>query len=327
MNNHRRLTKESIKELQQIHSRIPGKREQKKIQKAKFDKVQKLIAKKSKLVEAKIVCPIKLSQKIQTLLARQPEPTTRFNPQTPLRREVPFGPTTYLEDEVDADMREKVEDYRHFNPGRKLHPGKPTQRDRVRIIKAKIEAVKEARIMTANLNRILEYFTKDDRPSEGSLMTDSGDILHHKTAGTHYEMTRIHAKDLGLDLTKPYGHEYADDEDVHKFLQKTNTVRVQHFPRIQKISLHIPNRLTSSQISRIKDLEKEDPNLEIGYAVGRNFKNMAFGSGVRNLLSDHARQFGQKGASQEGEENMTFQKSKKIKLLKEMFRDERVKRD
>jgi len=73
-------------------------------------------------------------------LGRASEPTSRFAPDTPLKKEVPFGPTTSAENVEDLDIRVKIEASRDvMTPGQKIRPGKPTQRDRERIIKAKLQ--------------------------------------------------------------------------------------------------------------------------------------------------------------------------------------------
>jgi len=76
---------------------------------------------------------------------RGPEPTSRFAPGTPLKKEVPFGPTTQQEDNEDLDLRVKVEERRGtMRSDQRILPGTPTQRDRERIIQAKLDLVKLA---------------------------------------------------------------------------------------------------------------------------------------------------------------------------------------
>ncbi len=71
---------------------------------------------------------------------RAVEPTSRFSPKTPLKEEVPFGSTTNKENIEDLDLRVKIEESRNrMTPTQRIRPGKPTQRDRERIIKARLQ--------------------------------------------------------------------------------------------------------------------------------------------------------------------------------------------
>jgi len=73
--------------------------------------------------------------------SRQEQPTSRFNTKTPLIKEVPFGrKPTRREAEKDVVARENISAAEKFMPTRfKVRLEKPTQADRTRIIKARLE--------------------------------------------------------------------------------------------------------------------------------------------------------------------------------------------
>lgn len=97
---------------------------------------------------AKTLCPTgqkiakTLAQRIAALHGRTPEPTSKFNKKTPLLKAVPFGqkPTT-AEARKDVTSRESIENVRQRKPGIRVTPGTPTQRDRARIIQARISSL------------------------------------------------------------------------------------------------------------------------------------------------------------------------------------------
>ncbi len=84
----------------------------------------------------------KLKTRLSALHGRIPEPTSKFNKKTPLLKAVPFGqkPTT-AEARKDVTSRESIENVRQRNPGIRVTPGAPTQRDRARIIQARISSL------------------------------------------------------------------------------------------------------------------------------------------------------------------------------------------
>lgn len=153
-----------------------------------------------------------------------------------------------------------------------------------------------------------------------TIMDEAGDMYRSKFPGdTHYDMARRSGYKRPIPMN-PDGDEYVEDEDVHNFIRDNKVIRVQHFPHIQKISLHIPGQLTQGQIKTIRDFEKADPNLTIGYAIGRHFNKMEYGEGVRNLLMTNVKMFGQKQGGMSGASpNTTYQNSKRIRLYRNLF--------
>ncbi|MGI0022276.1 MAG: hypothetical protein ACRD9Q_05375, partial [Nitrososphaeraceae archaeon] len=151
-----------------------------------------------------------------------------------------------------------------------------------------------------------------------TFLAPNGDLLEHGDIN-HYAAVRQNAHKVGMKLKIGDTDRLpqVDDSDIHEFLKRTGLIRVQSFARAQQISLHIPQRMTSAQLKTVDDIAKSDPNLEIGYAIGADFNNMSFGKGIiRELLREHAKQFGQKEAQAEGENNvfnMTYNKPSKVK--------------
>lgn len=185
-----------------------------------------------------------------------------------------------------------------------------------------------SQIFGAKLNPgAFEYISPDTKFKASTLMDEEGNLMRSKfDTDTHYDIARRHGYKRPIPMS-PDGDEFVEDEDVHNFIKDHNLIRVQHFPNIQKISLHIPKQLTQSQIRAIRDFEKYDPNVTIGYAIGQHFNNMQFGEGVRNLLMTNAKTFGQKQGGISGiNQNTTYQKSKKIKLYRNLFPDGAIKK-
>ena len=71
-------------------------------------------------------------------------PVRESNPRTPLKKEVPFGTKNDLGKE-SKDTTEKMRQMiRHSEKGKKIRPPKPTQKQRARIIKAKLAKIRKA---------------------------------------------------------------------------------------------------------------------------------------------------------------------------------------
>lgn len=170
------------------------------------------------------------------------------------------------------------------------------------------------------------------KPQAGAFLTTEGQFIGGKD--THYETVRELANRVEVKIGKPdsaFGEgsaDYVDDSHIHEFLQKTNLVRVQNFPHIQKTTLHVASPLTNQQIKKIQDIEKDDPNSILGFAVGSDYETLDIGEGFRDFMSTYRKHFGikssklykdfQKLANLEYPEefNTLYQKSKKIKILK-----------
>jgi hypothetical protein len=256
-------------------------------------------------------------------------PELRFNRQNskaPLINKVPFGKEnrTRKEQYLDRTTIRHLDTggkFSDINPDGKIRPPKPTQRDRARIIQAKI---KQASALDTE-KFLNDNFQKSDRMTgHGLFIHPNGDMIKPRDdlIETHYDAVRYLGKQIGLKQRPGIsGNALIDDDDIHSFLQKTNTVRLNN--SLGVAHAHIAAPLTSAQLKTLREYEMEFGDLE--YGIGKTLDDATFNVGFRTLTRDHARIFGQKKAQEEDTNvNMTYTKSKKVKLLKEMFRDQRT---
>lgn len=177
---------------------------------------------------------------------------------------------------------------------------------RRRIIKAKLDA----QIRLAKIQGLVET----DQPEKHTLIDESGRIWH-KPGSDHFDLTREHLQKRG-DVS---------DEDIHKMLKDTKTIRMQNFAtdRNPHLSFHLANPATPAQLKTIKRVSESNPDLQIGYFMGHSTDSADYGQArsFNEFRIKHNQAFTKPRAAQmeDTNENMTYTKSKKVRKLKELF--------
>lgn len=258
-----------------------------------------------------------------------------------------------------GDRREFMKDF-HGMPGwndflenegikpKKIRPPKPIDEDFQKIISAKLAALRSE--TNKSTNRVNVLGMKKKRVKYGKLHAGTDEVLKHfsphttksnyastmidtngniiQGMGTHYGMVAELGHLVGMkQKTDSIGGKFTDDEDVHEFLKRTGMIRLQHFPQIDRMAVHVAAPTTNAQMKTIRELTQNAPNRDFGFAIGGDYDNLITGEGngemgFRNFLALHRKQFqmGAKLASAEEDDNynMTYMSSKRVKLKKKL---------
>lgn len=260
------------------------------------------------IMEAQVVCPNKIAsiqRKLDNLkknqkiaIVRSPDKPqapremkhTRVDSAGPLINKVPFGDEdrTAAEQYVDRQMRDSSYE---LGKGKKIRPAKPTQKDRKRIIKAKLALLGEQNMTYQNSKKVKIH--KKKHPEVRKAQKNVEDILrkagssvdgsHHQSSFLSKSGDFIGGGDIHdiqirniLDPTGAYG-----ETVTNNFIKQHGLGRVQTFPinreGVKKTSVHFNSKATPAQIKAVKDLETG--GREIGFLVGDET-----GSGSRDFV-------------------------------------------
>jgi hypothetical protein len=263
------------------------------------------------IMEAQVVCPKKvanikekianLKKKQKVAIVRSPDKPqapremkhTRVDSAGPLINKVPFGDEdrSTTQQYIDRQMRDSSYE---LGKGKKVYPPKPTQRDRKRIIKAKLASLGEQNMTYQNSKKVKIH--KKKHPEVRKAKNSVEDILRkagRSIDASHHQSTFLSTKGdfIGggdihdiqirniLDPTGAYGETVTND-----FIKQHNLGRVQNFPinraGEKKTSVHFNSKVNRNQLKAIEDLEIG--GRDIGYAVGSG-EDIATGRGYRDL--------------------------------------------
>jgi len=238
------------------------------------------------------------SLKSKTAIVRSPDKPqapremkhTRVDSAGPLINKVPFGDEdrSTTQQYIDRQMRNSSYE---LSKGKKVYPPKPTQKDRKRIIKAKLASLGEQNMTYQNSKKVKIHKKKhpEVRKAKGSIEDilrkagSSVDGSHHQSTFLSKSGDFIGGGDIHdiqirniIDPTGAYG-----ETVTNNFIKEHGLGRVQTFPinraGERKTSVHFNSKATPAQIRAVKDLEASGRN--IGYLVGDET-----GSGSRDFI-------------------------------------------
>ena len=238
------------------------------------------------------------SLKSKTAIVRSPDKPqapremkhTRVDSAGPLINKVPFGDEdrSTTQQYIDRQMRNSSYE---LSKGKKVYPPKPTQKDRKRIIKAKLASLGEQNMTYQNSKKVKIHKKKhpEVRKAKGSIEDilrkagSSVDGSHHQSSFLSKSGDFIGGGDIHdiqirniIDPTGAYG-----ETVTNNFIKEHGLGRVQTFPinraGERKTSVHFNSKATPAQIRAVKDLEASGRN--IGYLVGDET-----GSGSRDFI-------------------------------------------
>jgi hypothetical protein len=263
----------------------------------------------AKQKESSIVCPNKIANlKSKLAIVRSPDKPkvdremkhTRVDSNGPLINKVPFGDedrdtkTQY----VDRVMRDSSYDVEG-----KVRPPKPKNRDRRRIIAAKLKlklaSLGEQNMTYQNSKKIKIHKKKhpevrkaasesvedilrkagrsvDASHTQSSFLSQAGDFIGSEEP--HSTQLSNIDKILSGDIEERSG-------PIHDFLIKNKLIRTQNFPinraGERKTSVDIRGPINKNQLKSIQELEKGGRS--VGFAVGTKNDDFTVGEGSRDL--------------------------------------------
>jgi hypothetical protein len=273
------------------------------------------------IMEAQVVCPKKvanikekianLKKKQKVAIVRSPDKPqapremkhTRVDSAGPLINKVPFGDEdrSTTQQYIDRQMRDSSYE---LGKGKKVYPPKPTQRDRKRIIKAKLASLGEQNMTYQNSKKVKIH--KKKHPEVRKAKKSVEDILRGKGRsidGSHHQSTFLSTigdyiggdKDPSIshvtqalrtqrNQQKALENVPQDEIFLNKFLKDNNLIRTQTFPMNragEKItSFDIQSKVTKNQLKAIEDAELSGRT--VGYSVGSG-DDIVTGRGYRDL--------------------------------------------
>ena len=235
---------------------------------------------------------------------------TRNDSNSPLINKVPFGvEDRNLGTQVrDRKSRGLLNEFVEKKGLKNIQPGKVTQKDRVRIIKAKLASLGEQNMTYQESKKVKIHKRKhpevrkareqptakkgfnnwdaalrslgnsvDGEHAQSSFLSQKGDFIGGRGPLTHSQ--QLHGFGLKHDFTD-------QDEFITNFSAKHGLPRVQNMPinreGIKKTSIGIHSKINRTQLRSIMDIEKS--GREIGFGVGPTFKNITQGGGTRDMM-------------------------------------------
>jgi len=220
---------------------------------------------------------------------------TRVDSAGPLINKVPFGDEdrSTTQQYIDRQMRDSSYE---LSKGKKVRPPKPTQKDRKRIIKAKLASLGEQNMTYQNSKKVKIHKKKhpEVRKAKGSvddILRKTGrsvDASHEQStwlsqAGDFIGGGGTHTEQVNKITGGPSG-ETENQIKLDKFTTDTGLIRVQNFPinraGEKRTSVGITSKVNRNQLKAIEDLEIG--GRDIGYAVGSG-DDISTGRGYKDL--------------------------------------------
>jgi len=220
---------------------------------------------------------------------------TRVDSAGPLINKVPFGDEdrSTTQQYIDRQMRDSSYE---LSKGKKVYPPKPTQKDRKRIIKAKLASLGEQNMTYQNSKKVKIHKKKhpevrkaknsvedilrkagrsiDASHEQSTWLSQAGDFIGG--GGTHTEQVN--------KMTGGTSGEAENQIKLDKFTTDTGLIRVQNFPinraGEKRTSVGITSKVNRNQLKAIEDLEIG--GRDIGYAVGSG-DDISTGRGYKDL--------------------------------------------
>lgn len=150
------------------------------------------------------------------------EPGGRFNPKTPLKKEVPFGKDIRTKRKMSEDaMKRFTQGFDELATGEKIRPGKPSQADRRRIISAKKKLARIEKDLKKSAAKIEERDfgvakRQRDKAKEREIMEvgEQRRIQQERHDRSRRKLARITKGNTTFDTLAP--EDIADIEDIEK---------------------------------------------------------------------------------------------------------------
>jgi hypothetical protein len=255
------------------------------------------IKEKQKKVKAKL-SKLKKKQKI----AGRFDKAERLDKVRELKKTFPT-----IDSESKQGMEQDDKEEKYIATGKPIRPKKPTQKDRKRIIQAKLRLAnlgeqnmtyQDSKKVKIHKKKHPEVRKAKDDPldnwddalrsigrsvdglhAQSSFLSEKGDFI-----GGSDQMTHLHQL-VGFGQKMP---ETLQDQDdfVTNFSAENKLPRVQNFPinkeGIKKTSIGIHSKLNKNQLRSIQDIEKS--GREVGFGIGPDYRHITTGTGTRDMM-------------------------------------------